>query len=707
MPVLLSNEAIFYLADLKVTPLTLLIEQGAQQRPLQQKPMEVLCFLAEQYPALVTREQLIDAVWDGNVYVGEKALTNAIWQLRQLFSQCGHAELIMTVRKKGYRLQQAPRYDAAAAASEPAPTTPVTTALTPRPRTPRQPLWVVAALLLTLAAIATWFLRQPATQPLVQITRLQGWAQHPAVTPDGHWLVYSWQRFGQTSDLYLLDLHTPGAVHRQLTFSPDDELRPHISADARQIYFSSRDPKNGNCQIKRLDVSTLQETVLDTCGRHNDVYFDLSPDQHTLYFNGSRGALKSGLYRLDLTQDGAKPQELPCKQHCEQRVRDIAVAPDQQSLAITRRANRLAEEIYHYDLATAAERQLTQGQSDIRGLSFTPDGQHILYSADVHGKNQSYLLDLTTAISQLVPIDDVSFVSNITHDGQVFFHRDSSAPQLGYIQLQQPSAIFPLSAGDVSFQAPAFHASKQQLLFLSSESGHAELWLSDAAMQQKKPLTQLASVLKYPLWSPAGDTVLLLSRAANTTVDRVTLVDATTGKLRFVETGLQLNGRPAWTHTDEALLLPTSKGIWRFNLRTGDKQLVSTMTANAIQMLDERGFYFSKGRGKGLWWQALTHTTTDGLQAAGPALQVLDGDQFSESYCWVADAQGVYFLHPTANGTAVQHYQFQSRQLDTLVVLPSEQLDLSARLTLDPHAQRLIVQYSPIPRLDIWRWQTP
>ncbi len=705
MPVLLSNEAIFYLSDLKITPLTLMVEQGDEQRPLQQKPMEVLCFLAEQYPALVTREQLIDAVWDGNVYVGEKALTNAIWQLRQLFSQCGQPDLIMTVRKKGYRLQQAPRYCTAPPEREPAQVDIAAAAPATPTRTSRQHIWLLAALLLSIAAIAAVLSWPSAQNQLTQITRLQGWAQHPSVTPDGHWLVYSWQGFGQTADLYLLDLQTPGAVHRQLTFSSDEELRPQLSADARQVYFSSRNPDDGSCLIKRLEISTLQETVLDTCGRHNDVYLELSPNQHYLYFNGSRGALGSGLYRLDVTQANAKPEELPCKQHCDQRVRDIAVAPDHQSLAITRRANRLAEEIYHYDLATAAERQLTHGQSDIRGLSFTPDGQRILYSADVHGKNQSYLLDITTASSQQQPIDDVSFVSNMTHDGQMFFHRDSSVPQLGYIQLQQPSAIFPLSAGDVSFQAPAFH--HDQLLFLSSESGQNELWLADGAMQQKKQLTQLAAVLKYPLWSPDGDTVLLLSRAANTTVDRVTLVDTTTGKLQFVDTGLVLNGRPAWTHTDEALLLPTSKGIWRFNLRTGDKQLVSTMTANAIQMLDDRGFYFSKGRGKGLWWQALTPSTQDGFQAAGPAVQVLDGEQFSESYCWVADAQGVYFLQPNANSTAVQHYQFQSRQLDTLVVLPSEQLDLSTRLALDSHAQRLIVQYSPIPRVDIWRWQTP
>lgn len=704
MPVILSNEAAFLLNNIKITPLTLAVECVDQRFSLQQKPMEVLCYLAQQYPALVTREQLIEAVWDGNVYVGEKALTNAIWQLRQLFTQCGQPDLIMTVRKKGYRLQQAPVH------APPAPEHALSTAQnqSSAPQTPARQVMRVWLLVLVATIMLVAVLNWPrAHNQLTQITRLQGWAQNPSVTPDGHWMVYSWQGFGQTADLYLLDLQTPGATHRQLTFSSDAELRPQLSADARQVYFSSRNPTNGRCQIKRLEISTLQETMLDTCGSHNDVYLELSPDQQYLYFNGSRGALGSGLFRLDVTHANAKPEELPCKQHCDQRVRDIAVAPDHQSLAITRRANRLAEEIYHYDLATAAERQLTHGQSDIRGLSFTPDGQHILFSADVHGKNQSYLLDINTATTSQLPLDDVSFVSNMTRDGQMFFHRDSSVPQLGYIQLQQPSAIFPLSAGDVSFQAPAFHASKQQLLFLSSESGHAELWLSDAAMQQKKPLTQLASVLKYPLWSPDGDTALLLSRAANTTVDRVTLVDSATGKLQFVDTGLQLNGRPAWAHTDNALLLPTPQGIWWFELGTGQKQRVSTMTASSIQMLDDRGFYFSKGRGKGLWWQALTHTTQDGFQAAGPAVQVLDGEQFSESYCWVVDAQGVYFLHPSANGTAVQRYQFQSRQLDTLVVLPSEQLDLSARLTLDPHAQRLIVQYSPIPRVDIWRWQTP
>lgn len=213
--------------------------------------------------------------------------------------------------------------------------------------------------------------------------------------------------------------------------------------------------------------------------------------------------------------------------------------------------------------------------------------------------------------------------------------------------------------------------------------------------------------MKYPQWSAQGHQVLLLSREANTTIDRVTLVDAATGKLQFIETGLVLNGRPAWTHTDHAVLLPTSKGIWWFELNTGQKHLVSSTSADAMQMLDDHGFYFSKGRGKGLWWQPLTNTAEQTGQATVPAIQLLDGEQFTENYCWVADHTAVYFLHPTHSGTEVKRYQWQTKQLDTLVVLPSEQLDVSTRLALDSQSQRLIVQYSPIPRLDIWRWQVP
>ena len=78
---------------------------GDTKLTLQPKFIEVLAFLAQQYPNLVTREQIIEEIWDGNFYVGEKALTNAIWHLRKsLKSFDANIEFIETIRKTGYKL---------------------------------------------------------------------------------------------------------------------------------------------------------------------------------------------------------------------------------------------------------------------------------------------------------------------------------------------------------------------------------------------------------------------------------------------------------------------------------------------------------------------------------------------------------------------------------------------------------------------------
>lgn len=79
---------------------------------LQPKFIEVLSYLALRYPEVVTRDELIDKVWEGNVYVGTKALTNAIWHLRQQLSPFAQESgVIETVRKTGYRLLLPPIYD--------------------------------------------------------------------------------------------------------------------------------------------------------------------------------------------------------------------------------------------------------------------------------------------------------------------------------------------------------------------------------------------------------------------------------------------------------------------------------------------------------------------------------------------------------------------------------------------------------------------
>lgn len=705
MSVLVSAETPFTLDDIQVIPLTLTLSQGAMSLQIQQKPMEVLCYLASQYPALVTREQLIDAVWDGNVYVGEKALTNTIWQLRQALTAFGQADLIATVRKKGYRLQLAPMMTSAAISSAASAATPViATGPAGSGKVPwlywQWSGWLTAVVILSCSLL---YWGWPGAAPdLHQITRQQGWSLFPTVTPDGRYLVYSWQQFGQPADLFLRDLHQPDNTPRQLTFTPLDELRPVISSEGQSLYYSSKSPVDGRCQIHRLSLQTLQEQILQTCGRHGDIYLDLSADNRYLYFNGSRDAQGHSWYRLDLQQATPKAEPMPCRENCGQRVRDIAVQPTGPFIALTRRANRLSEEVFLYDPQTGHERQLTSGQSDIRGMAWSPDGRQLIYSSENNGRSVGYILEIDSGKQKAIPVDDMSFVSRLTAAHQLYFHRDSSVPQLGYVSLNTASAVFPLSAGDLSYQAPDFHQGRAQLVYISNESGSSELWLADRQLLQKQQLTRLNGVIKYPRWSHRGDQVLFVSRSADSLHDRLTIVDVATGKLSFPDTGIQVHGRPNWTADDQAVLLPIEGKLMRFDLQNGHKAAMTQGSGNYAQMPDETGFYYTKGRGQGIWWQALQQG-----RPTGAPVQIVSGDAFSESYSWLATPTQIFYLQAVKDGVEVWVMQLANKQQRRLVVLPAGQTDLSTNLAYDETGQRLLLQYSPVPRIDIWRWQLP
>lgn len=68
------------------------------------KVMSVLLVLAERPGAVVSREELLDAVWP-DVYVGEKSLTMAVSKLRRaLGDDPREPRLLATIPKNGYRL---------------------------------------------------------------------------------------------------------------------------------------------------------------------------------------------------------------------------------------------------------------------------------------------------------------------------------------------------------------------------------------------------------------------------------------------------------------------------------------------------------------------------------------------------------------------------------------------------------------------------
>ena len=107
----MNPDARFTLGEIEINPLDYSLTTATDKVTLQPKFIDVLAFLAERHPEVVTRQQIIDEVWDGNGYVGEKALTNAIWHLRKAFKQLDPSkEYVDTIRKTGYRILVTPHF---------------------------------------------------------------------------------------------------------------------------------------------------------------------------------------------------------------------------------------------------------------------------------------------------------------------------------------------------------------------------------------------------------------------------------------------------------------------------------------------------------------------------------------------------------------------------------------------------------------------
>jgi DNA-binding winged helix-turn-helix (wHTH) protein/TolB-like protein len=126
--------------------------------PLTAKAYDTLVFLIEHRDRVVSKDELLEAVWPGRV-VEENNLTQAVASLRRAFgTNAGEHRYIVTVSGRGYRFVSDVREEADAA---PAPNIAPASNTAPANTAWRWRIASVALLVLSLIAIAAWRLREP------------------------------------------------------------------------------------------------------------------------------------------------------------------------------------------------------------------------------------------------------------------------------------------------------------------------------------------------------------------------------------------------------------------------------------------------------------------------------------------------------------------------------------------------------------------
>ena len=145
----------FRLGDFEVDPLARQLLREGQVVPLQQKPIQILLFLLQNAGRVVTKSEIMEAVWP-HAFVEEGNLTQTITMLRKaLGEQAGNAQYILTVPGSGYQLGVAPKFITA----EQTESMPGALGGHPRSRLLTVALGTAIALFLVGAAVVAWELR--------------------------------------------------------------------------------------------------------------------------------------------------------------------------------------------------------------------------------------------------------------------------------------------------------------------------------------------------------------------------------------------------------------------------------------------------------------------------------------------------------------------------------------------------------------------
>src|SRR5881296_3539488 len=83
------------------------LRSGDRAISLRPKTSAVLCYLAERPGMLVSKEELLDAVW-GGIAVTEATLTKSISEIRDaLHDEVRHPRFVETVHRRGFRFVSA------------------------------------------------------------------------------------------------------------------------------------------------------------------------------------------------------------------------------------------------------------------------------------------------------------------------------------------------------------------------------------------------------------------------------------------------------------------------------------------------------------------------------------------------------------------------------------------------------------------------
>ncbi|WP_457934525.1 winged helix-turn-helix domain-containing protein [Pseudoalteromonas sp. SCSIO 43210] len=665
-------------------PYTVLPQEDAilintkNKQSIQPKVTEVLCYLVLHYPRVVSRAELIEHVWGNNELVGEKALTNTIWQIRQCFKYPNNEICVIeTIRKRGYKLLVKPQ----AVNVEQAPS------LSSKNDKSNAIPWLTTLFLITMIiGLLSFYLapKKAANATVTQITKDPGSELFVSPSPDGKKVIYIWAN-NAGRHLYLKELAAPQVPPIQLTITNASYSRAVWSLDQQYIYFLSTTASK--CFVIKFELISKKETKLATCPVTTGVkYIAMSSDGRTLAFNSKvTGDIEDGIYFLNLNNNQAKPERFSCQDNCAYRERDIAFSPNGEYVAVARRASNTSENIFIVNLKTKAAQQVTFKHNDIEGMTWHKSNDLLVFGSQKADKHSGFILNLKTLKQTPLNISGFGFPS-FSADGSLFYQKRRETYYIaGYdLSTSVGTSIYPVIESEFSNKYPTYSEVSQELAYLSNESGYYEVWLSDIYGSNRRQLTNLKKNAKYPLWSNNGKKLVFAS-AISKSENEIYVYNSVTKKINRLNITLDKFGRPTWHPNNKDLVI-------RLNV-AGKRELylLDTNTLMTKKVTDNNGRFGYMDSDKILVYvDNKKELYKVDINEPHMPVKLLDRKQFGTRYGWSIHNHEVYFKSGDKAGDSIKRFNIGKKLLTDILYVPTISILDSEPFSMIPLHKKLL-----------------
>lgn len=688
------------IGDCSIFPKEFAIQFDRQEKiNLQPKFIEVILYLANHYPRVISRNELIDNIWDGNYFVGEKSLTNAIWQLRKNLKGIEQESgVIETIRKMGYRLLIEPKILELEKQNTSKNDIEI---VAPQPWLRFSAFFLVALVGVIMGWYFGGYKNSHGSVIVKTITTEPGQEIFASPSPDGRYITYRWRDSKRNKNLYLRDLEQPDIPPKQLTFGKTSVGHSVWSNDGKYLFYSRTNRIKGFCHIVRMNISSFKEKQITACPTDRGYrYINISPDDQILaYRSNHEKVLGSGIYFIDLTQENAKAIRFSCSNDCNYRDRDMAFSPDGKSLLVSRRFNTLSENLFLVNLKTKQAIQLTEDEENIVGFSWHPDGKRIVYSTERADIYNGYLMDLES--KEVLPLNLEGFSFPV-------FTRQKN-PSLFYLQISEKKFIstydldgkiasspFPILRSGFSHRTPDYSPVTKKIVYVSNENGRYELWLSDVFGNKRERLTNLKSNIQFPSWSKDGTKIAFLAQIDNLAGEKIHIIDLRSKQPKVLNTPYNDHGIPTWDPDGKFIISSITQknetNLFKFDIETGKSNQL-TRDGGVFGVITESGeLLYTRGDAHGLWQLEIREFSEESISSSSisNSIEVINRKIFRPRYTWRYTAEGIYFRQNKSNHQIINFYNINEKKLNPIIKLPGSSSEYFGNLAFISDENKLV-----------------